>query len=396
MKSGFVAIILRFLAQLWKIFLGVIGCIKRTMQQNGEARPTRQGKVIAVLMFVGRLLLNAMLKLWAFCTAALLLLLLLYWMYGTLPAFILLTFAVIGFLYNAQDVLLYYPDQPPQSRLYVESPVLFGMPYENIYHKTQDGVRINMQFIPRPEDQKPNAPTLVYFHGNAGNIGHRLTNVYVLYIYLGFNVLSVEYRGYGKSGGTPCEQGLYLDAAAAMDYLLTRTDINLNKILVFGRSLGGAVATNLAAHPVYSHNICALILENTFTSLPDIGRTLFNFQVVNSLPDWCFKNQYPSMELVKQIKTPTLFISGQADALIPPPMMESLHAASNSIFKKIVRFEGGTHNETWRSAGYYDAFKKFLAEVYKIPTKKRERAGSQSFVAEMPFDDGATGTVKAL
>jgi pimeloyl-ACP methyl ester carboxylesterase len=85
--------------------------------------------------------------------------------------------------------------------------------------------------------------------------------------------------------------GLYLDAAAAMDYLLTRTDINLNKIIIFGRSLGGAVAVNLATHPVHSHNICALILENTFSSLPDIGRTLFNFQIINSLPDWCFKNQ---------------------------------------------------------------------------------------------------------
>ena len=78
-----------------------------------------------------------------------------------------------GFFYNAQDLLLYYPDNPPQSRLYVESPSLLSLPYENIYTKTKDGVRINMHLVLQADDRRATAPTAVYFHGNAGNIGHR-------------------------------------------------------------------------------------------------------------------------------------------------------------------------------------------------------------------------------
>ena len=89
-------------------------------------------------------------------------------------------------------------------------------------------------------------PTVLYLHGNAGNIGHRLVNVQGLYNSIGCNVALVEYRGYGRSEGTPSEEGLCMDAQAALDFLLTRSDINTEKILVFGRSLGGAVAIDLA------------------------------------------------------------------------------------------------------------------------------------------------------
>ena len=89
-------------------------------------------------------------------------------------------------------------------------------------------------------------PTVLYLHGNAGNIGHRLVNVQGLYNSIGCNVALLEYRGYGRSEGTPSEEGICMDAQAALDFLLTRSDINTEKILVFGRSLGGAVAIDLA------------------------------------------------------------------------------------------------------------------------------------------------------
>lgn len=104
--------------------------------------------------------------------------------------------------------------------------------------ETIDRVQIHMYFIGQPKDRQRNSPTLIFFHGNAGNMGHRLQNCVGLYHNLHCNILLVEYRGYGLSEGTPSEEGLYLDAKASLDYLFQRNDINHSEIIVFGRSLG--------------------------------------------------------------------------------------------------------------------------------------------------------------
>ena len=110
-------------------------------------------------------------------------------------------------LYNAQDILLYYPEQPTSSRLYVDSPSSFSLQHESIFIRSHDGTQLHAQFIRQPPHLAATAPTFVFFHGNAGNIGHRLPNVLLLYNYCNVNVLLVEYRGYGKSSGQPSEQG---------------------------------------------------------------------------------------------------------------------------------------------------------------------------------------------
>ena len=158
---------------------------------------------------IGRFVLILIQRCWRACSAAILFLLLLYWMYGGVVIFLLLTTALIGAFYHYQDALLFFPDQPESSRVFVQSPHKLGLPYENLQIKTKDGIQINVVFLKQAGQRLATAPTVVFFHGNAGNIGHRLLNAHVIYTYSGCNVLLVEYRGYGKSEGSPSEEGTY-------------------------------------------------------------------------------------------------------------------------------------------------------------------------------------------
>jgi len=114
-----------------------------------------------------------------------------------------------GVLYNAQDMLVFRPEQPATSRLYVCSPSLYRLQYENISIRSHDGTQIHVQFIRQPPHLAATASTFVWFHGNAGNIGHRLPNALLVYNCCNVNLLLVEYRGYGKSRGRPSEEGFY-------------------------------------------------------------------------------------------------------------------------------------------------------------------------------------------
>lgn len=156
---------------------------------------------------VGRLVLLIILRFWRFCSAAMLTLLLLYWLYGGVVIFLLLTAAVLGALYHYQDSFLYFPEQPLSSRVFVQNARVLGLPYENLYIRTQDGIRINALFIKQHPQIQAQAPTVLFFHGNAGNIGHRLLNAKALHAHCYCNVMLVEYRGYGKSEGSPSEHG---------------------------------------------------------------------------------------------------------------------------------------------------------------------------------------------
>ena len=127
------------------------------------------------------------------------------------------------------------------------SPSTLGLTFENVYIKSKDSTRLHLFFVKQvTESLTTSSPTILYFHGNAGNIGHRLMNVKGLVQMLGCNVCLLEYRGYGHSDGSPHEEGLYLDAQAALEYLIGRPDVDQRKIIVFGRSLGNnVIATTL-------------------------------------------------------------------------------------------------------------------------------------------------------
>ncbi len=118
-------------------------------------------------------------------------------------------------------------------------------------------------------------------------------------------------------------EGFYKDGEAAVEHLLTRSDIDTTKIIAFGQSIGGAVVIDLAVK--FNDRLFAIIIENTFTTMPDIGRVLFGtIPGISLLPDVFFKNQYRSIEKIRHITVPGLFISGLADTMIPPTMMKTL------------------------------------------------------------------------
>jgi len=113
-------------------------------------------------------------------------------------------------VYKAGDRLLYHPDQPPQSRIFIPTPALFNLPFENLFIKSRDGTQLHMFLIKQvsSDNSHSRVPTILFLHGNAGNIGHRLVNVRGLYQNIGCNIALVEYRGYGRSDGSPSEEGI--------------------------------------------------------------------------------------------------------------------------------------------------------------------------------------------
>ncbi|KAF3825669.1 hypothetical protein GH733_006496 [Mirounga leonina] len=298
---------------------------------------------------------------WALCRISLLPLIVTFHLYGGIILLLLIFVSIAGILYKFQDVLLYFPEQPSSSRLYVPMPT--GIPHENIFIRTKDGVRLNLILIRYTGDNSPYSPTIIYFHGNAGNIGHRLPNALLMLVNLKVNLLLVDYRGYGKSEGEASEEGLYLDSEAVLDYVMTRPDLDKTKIFLFGRSLGGAVAIHLASEN--SHRISAIMVENTFLSIPHMASTLFSFFPMRYLPLWCYKNKFLSYRKISQCRMPSLFISGLSDQLIPPVMMKQLYELSPSRTKRLAVFPDGTHNDTWQCQDYFPALEQFIREVLK-------------------------------
>jgi uncharacterized protein len=166
-------------------------------------------------------------------------------------------------LYIFQERLVYYPDTHLS-----RSPGDIGLVYEDVFIKTQDDILIHAWYIPGPENHR----TLLFFHGNAGNISDRLTSIRIFHE-LRLSVLIIDYRGYGKSEGRPHEDGTYIDAEAAWLYLVEEKGLSPEDILIFGRSLGGGIATWLARQKPTA----ALILESTFSSIPDMAAQLYSY-----------------------------------------------------------------------------------------------------------------------
>jgi fermentation-respiration switch protein FrsA (DUF1100 family) len=223
-------------------------------------------------------------------------------------------------LYKYQEHLLYQPrifpqhitpkDNPPGMR----SPNEHGLPFEDIYLTTPDSIQLHAWFI-RPEDkiQRMQRPTILFFHENAGNMGLRMDNLRMMYSQLECNVVILSYRGYGESQGIPSEDGLYIDAETTLQWLLTREDIDRSRIVVFGRSLGGAVAIDLASkheggESALPGNIAALIVENTFASISSMVDVVFPYLAVAKR--FILRMKWESIEKIPTISKPILFISG--------------------------------------------------------------------------------------
>jgi len=276
--------------------------------------------------------------------------------------------AVLLWIY--QEKLLYFPNIPPEARKEFLSPRSFGLEalFEEVFITTPDGLRLQAYLILSPVDSHL-APTILYFHGNAGNLSYRFPNIKRLVLDLKCNVLILSYRGYGKSEGWPTEKGLKIDAQAALDYLSMREDINSNYIILFGRSLGGAVALHLAAQN--QSRVKAVMVENTFTSITDMIDVVLPFlKYVKRLCTIGWTN----IDIVRNIEVPILFLSGGRDELVPPWMMQKLFdTATKSKGKKFHLFPFGQHMDTFLADGYYEKVEAFIRRVGEEELKEEEQ-----------------------
>lgn len=179
-------------------------------------------------------------------------------------------------------------------------------PFEEVWLKTPDGVRLHGWFFPADKSSPHAHQVLLLCHGNAGNIGHRL-HWAKAWLDLGLNVLLFDYRGYGRSEGRVHEAGTYLDAHSAWQWLRNK-GFPAENIVVLGKSLGGGIASELALR----EPVGALILQSTFTSIPDIGSELFRWLPVRKL----HSIQYDTVKRLPRIKSPVLVAHGRNDDLI--------------------------------------------------------------------------------
>ena len=241
-----------------------------------------------------------------------------------------------SFLTNA---LLFHPTAGQDA-----TPSDIGLSYEEHWFTSEDGTRTQGWWIPQQtQDAERLNITVLLFHGNAGTISHRLEFHRQLHR-LGVSLMAVEYRGYGDSEGRPTEDGLAMDARAA--YSATRELANArgDRLIVHGRSLGGAVAIRLAAE----RPVDGLIAESTFTSLKEMaGRTGIPFA------KHLVAYEFPSIDRIRDVRAPVFLIHGDADELIPISMGQRLHQAVNhgEPAPEWFAVPNGTHNDTWLRAG---------------------------------------------
>jgi hypothetical protein len=250
---------------------------------------------------------------------------------------------VVGFYAGLTALVFFFQNRLvyfPLSRLAL-TPAAKGLAYENVWLETPDGVKLFGWFVPA----EPARGVLLFFHGNAGNISHRLDSIEQFHR-LGLSVFIIDYRGYGRSEGRPSEQGTYLDAEAAWRYLVEERQVAPDKIVIFGRSLGGAVATWLAQ----DHPPAVLIIESTFTSIPDMAAQIYFFLPVRLLA----RIDYNTLARLPELTSPVLIIHSPDDDVIPYVHGQRLFAAAQEP-KEFLSIQGGHNDGYIRSAELYEA-----------------------------------------
>lgn len=266
-------------------------------------------------------------------------------MIGSLLAALAVAYAaVLALAYAFQSHLVYFP-----TRELIADPSAIGVSYEEVGIETQDGLRLHGWFIPAREARA----TLLFLHGNAGNISHRLDSLRIFHG-LGLEVLIVDYRGYGRSEGRPSEEGTYHDARAAWRYLVDERGVAPERIVLFGRSIGAAIATALAVE----RRPGALILESGFTSIPDLAGDLYPWLPAR----WLARLHYDTRARLPEIAAPALIVHSRDDEIIRFAHAEALYAAARE--PKALLVLRGTHNTGFLESEqrYVDGLAAFLSE----------------------------------
>ena len=249
---------------------------------------------------------------------------------------------VLSLLYVFQEKMVFFPG----NRI-ADTPETIGLQYEDVYLVTEDDVRIHGWYVPHADEKA----TVLFFHGNAGNISHRLDSISIFHD-LGLSVFIIDYRGYGRSDGRPSEQGTYMDALAAWNYLVAERRLSPDEIIVFGRSLGGAVAAELASRITPA----AVVLESTFTSVKELGKHYYPYLPVS----WIARIRYPVDEHIKSFDCPVLVIHSNQDDVVPFSYGQRLFATARE--PKMFLPISGDHNTGFLLSGdvYVGGMKRFL------------------------------------
>ncbi len=247
-------------------------------------------------------------------------------------------------IYVFQPRLVYFP-----MKAMAATPAAIGLRYEDVRLDTGNGTTVHGWYLPGRED----ARTLLFLHGNAGNISHRLDSLRI-FNELGLSVLIIDYSGFGASGGKPGEQQTYEDAALAWRYLTGSRGIAPERIVVFGRSLGGGVAAWLAAR----ESPGALILESTFTSVPELAKKYYPIFPVR----WLARIRYDNASRLREVRCPVLIVHSRDDELVPIDHGRALFelAAEPKSFLEI----RGSHNTGFMMSG--QSYRRGLARFLDI------------------------------
>lgn len=264
----------------------------------------------------------------------------------SVAAVLLVAYLAVGVtLYIMQPGLLY---RPVREVLY--TPADLDLDFEDVFFKSADGLQLNGWFV-RAENA---GFTVLFCHGNGGNIAHRLDSIN-LFNNMDLNCFIFDYRGYGRSGGRPSEEGTYLDAQAACKWLTEEKKIRPDSIIIFGRSLGASIAAHLAG----GVDAAALVIESAFTSYVDMGRKFYPYLPVRMFA----KFSYSTIDYIKAITCPVMIIHSRNDELVPFEFAARLYEAAPEP-KEFVELFGG-HNDAFLTAAetYNRAWAKWLKSL---------------------------------
>jgi fermentation-respiration switch protein FrsA (DUF1100 family) len=230
-------------------------------------------------------------------------------------------------IFFVQPRLVYYPEY---KRDITGTPDDLGIAYETVELATDDGETLHSWFVPAPDA----TATVLFFHGNAGNISHRMGYLSMFYR-LGYNTFIIDYRGYGQSSGVPSESGTYRDAQAAWQYVTVKKGIAPSGIVLFGESLGGAVAAWLATRKEPG----LLVLASAFTSVADMGAKLYPFLPVRLLSRF----DYDTLRYLQSVTCPVFVAHSPQDEIVPFTQGQALYEAAPGP-KQFLELQGGHNN----------------------------------------------------
>jgi fermentation-respiration switch protein FrsA (DUF1100 family) len=262
---------------------------------------------------------------------------------------IVLFLALYGvFLVSCERRIIYHPHKYPEGNWNSSSS---SVSREDVHFTASDGVRLHGWYIPSAGAKA----TLLWFHGNAGNITHRLGNIEMLKP-LNLNIFIFDYRGYGKSEGEPDEKGIYSDSQAAYDWLVKVKNILPGEIILFGRSLGGICAVEVAS----GNSAAGLILESVFPSAGKMAEKIFPVLPLGGV----IKSRFDAISKVPDLKLPKLFIHGTQDEIVPYKLGRELFSVAADP-KEFYDIQGAGHNDTFLigGAGYFNALGQFIKKV---------------------------------